>query len=121
MNRYFKQAELALAAYSTLSSDMLIDKYREALVDGGKGLSFSQAEFFADTYRVVDQHTDATGLSVTVFADNNTGETFLAIFGSADNDLIQSFGGNDTVSGNAGTDRIEGGTGTDDLGGGVFP
>jgi hypothetical protein len=82
MNRYFNQAELALAAYSTLSSDMLIDEYREALVDGGKGLSFSQAEFFADTYRVVDQHTDATGLSATVFADKNTGEAFLAIRGT---------------------------------------
>ncbi|MEZ5678970.1 MAG: calcium-binding protein [Nitrosomonas sp.] len=41
------------------------------------------------------------------------------LFGSAGNDLIQSFGGNDDVLGKDGADRIEGGAGEDTLDGGA--
>ncbi|GKS69616.1 hypothetical protein W03_16200 [Nitrosomonas sp. PY1] len=65
---YFKQAELALAAYASLNTGA---PDRAALVFA----SFSevQAITFATTYRVVTQYNDpATGLSATVFADKNT-------------------------------------------------
>ncbi len=83
---YFKQAEFALAAYSNLSPGMAFDNYVEALRDTGKGMSFSQATVFANTYRVVTQHTDATGLSATVFADANN-NTYLAVRGTEASDI----------------------------------
>lgn len=82
----FKQAELALAAYSDLSKDMLLGQYIDALQDSGEGLSESQAKEFASTYRVTDRYFDGTGLSATVFANDATGETFLAIRGTEASD-----------------------------------
>ena len=72
----FKQAELALAAYSDLNSSMVPSEYLIALQDDGNGLSSTQAQVFANRYQVVDQHSDATGLSATVFEDNSTGGLF---------------------------------------------
>ncbi|WP_347888926.1 hypothetical protein ABHF54_05795 [Nitrosomonas europaea] len=62
-------------------------KLREA------GFSTNQAREFASTYQVVDQHTDVTGLSATVFADHITGETFLAIRGTELTDPGDLFAG----------------------------
>ncbi len=86
---YFKQAELALAAYASLNTGA---PDRAALVFA----SFSevQAITFATTYCVVTQYNDpATGLSATVFADKNTEETFLAIRGTEITDPGDIFAG----------------------------
>jgi Ca2+-binding RTX toxin-like protein len=88
----YKQAELALAAYSNLVPGMTKDAYITALKDGGKGMSDVQARHFVDTWALVDQYTDpVTGLSATVFQEVATGKRYLAIRGTdADdvNDLI---------------------------------
>lgn len=86
---YFKQAELALAAYAKnlVAGSPDIEKLRNA------EFSDSQALNFATTYRVITQYGDATGLSVTIFADNVTGETFLAIRGTEITDPGDIFAG----------------------------
>jgi len=95
---YFKQSELALAAYATLSSGV---PDTQALQQEAVGMSPSQAERFAETWHVVDQynHTEQTpiyddggnltgylttsnGLSVTVFQKVGTNEKYLAIRGT---------------------------------------
>lgn len=60
---YFKQAELALASYAQnlISGDPSEFELKKAK------LSANQACTLAETYHVVAQHTDATGLSATVF------------------------------------------------------
>lgn len=50
--------------------------------------SINQARNFTDTYYVMIQYTDVTGLSATVFADKVSGETFLAIRGTEASDLM---------------------------------
>lgn len=65
---YFEQAELALAAYSNLTSGMTDAAYKLALIDDGKGMTSAQASAFAAKWNVVDQYTDPnTGASATVF------------------------------------------------------
>ncbi|HQR51610.1 MAG TPA: hypothetical protein PKW44_08240, partial [Methylophilaceae bacterium] len=67
---YFEQAELALAAYSDLAPGMIFDDYKAALMDGGKGMSPTQAADFASKWTVVTQYTDPiTGVSATVFQE----------------------------------------------------
>ena len=80
---YFKQAELALASYAQnlISGDPSEFELKKA------ELSANQARTFAETYHVVAQHNDVTGLSVTVFSDKVSGETFLAIRGTEEGDL----------------------------------
>jgi hypothetical protein len=80
---YNKQAELAFAAYARNLVAGAVDELKLR----GEGFSISQARNFASTYQVVDQHTDLTGLSATVFKDNNTGETFLTIRGTEITDV----------------------------------
>ena len=77
---YFKQAELVLAAYATFNSDILAQAELKDV-----NFSTSQARYFADTYRLVTQYTDATGLSATVFTDADN-KTFLAIRGTEASD-----------------------------------
>ena len=78
---YYKEAELALAAYANLFPGMSAKDYTDALIDDGKGMSAAQAERFASTYTVVDQFTDPlSGLSATVFQQGAT--KYLAIRGS---------------------------------------
>jgi hypothetical protein len=81
---YFQQAELALAAYSSLSPRMILDDYEVALRDGGRGMSPTQAARFAAQWRVIAQHTDSffPGASATVFEDVSTGKRYLAIRGT---------------------------------------
>ncbi|MDY0014273.1 MAG: hypothetical protein RBS40_15470 [Rhodocyclaceae bacterium] len=77
----FNQAQMALASYSTLAAGISGDTYSIALQDGGRGLSTPQANAFANTYTVVEQYTDSTGLSTTVFEDGG-GKKYLAIRGT---------------------------------------
>jgi len=81
---YFKQAELALAAYANLVTEISNqDELKEA------EFSNKQASTFTNTYRVIDQFDDAlTGLSATVFADKVSGEAFLAIRGTEVSDSM---------------------------------
>ncbi|MBU1567844.1 MAG: lipase family protein [Proteobacteria bacterium] len=79
---YYKQSELAFAAYSNLTAGMSGKDYTDALQDGNKGLSVTQATEFAKKWSVVDQFTGSTGVSATVFKDNETGKTYLAVRGT---------------------------------------
>lgn len=78
----YKQAELALAAYSNLTSNMTNAAYKLALRDGGKGMSEAQATAFAGKYTVVTQFNHFTGASATVFQEIATGKRYLAIRGT---------------------------------------
>jgi hypothetical protein len=75
---YFNHAELALAAYANGLNESI--ETNTKLKNGG--FSTTQADAFILKYTVIDQHTDATGLSATIFANDATGETFLAIRGT---------------------------------------
>jgi|CXWL01.1.fsa_nt_gi hypothetical protein len=81
---YFKQAELALAAYANLA--MGVDVKDELKI---AGFSDVQADAFIFKYRIVDQYNDGTGLSVTVFEEIVSGQKYLTIRGTepAGNDL----------------------------------
>jgi hypothetical protein len=50
--QYFQQAELALAAYSNLTTSMSLVAYVTALQQGGEGMSTAQAQKFAEAWRV---------------------------------------------------------------------
>lgn len=77
------QAELALAAYSTLYSGISDDAYTNALRDGDKSMTVAQAAAFAAKWNVVDQYTDiTTGASATVFQAVSGGPKYLAIRGT---------------------------------------
>ncbi|MBE0613463.1 MAG: hypothetical protein IH604_07350 [Burkholderiales bacterium] len=79
---YFKQAQLALAAYA----DLLPGLANAAELQRA-GFSFSQANQYLDNWRVVDQFRDSnSGLSATVFHEISTGRRYLAIRGT--NDLL---------------------------------
>ncbi len=77
----FKQAELAMAAYGNFETD--IPRQSELVAAGFSG---AQANAFILKYEVEAQHSDNTGLSVTVFksTDPNNPQTFLAIRGTND-------------------------------------
>ncbi|MER0203254.1 MAG: hypothetical protein DU480_05220 [Nitrosomonas sp.] len=80
---YFRQAELALAAYA---KNLEIGR---PAIENLQNAEFSdnQARAFADSYNVVDQFNDAaTGLSATVFADSDK-NTFLAVRGTELTDI----------------------------------
>lgn len=80
ISSYFEQAELAFAAYSDLTKNMLSTPYKNKLVS--VGMTEAQADHFASTWRVVDQYNDPlTGLSATVFQKAD-GTTCLAIRGT---------------------------------------
>ena len=86
-SEYFKQAELALAAYGNFTTD--IPKQSE-LTDAG--FSTVQArDSLIPTYRVVDQYNDPnTGLSATIFrhtSDVFNTNSFLAIRGTEITDI----------------------------------
>lgn len=59
-NEYFKQAELAQAAYANLAIGELGDAARAALQDDA-GMSTAQAQRFAEMWTVAAQYTDASG------------------------------------------------------------
>lgn len=78
---YLKQVELALAAYA---KNLTPESAPELIKLEDAGFSTFQANKFIDKYNVVDQHSDSTGLSATVFksTDSNNPQTFLAIRGT---------------------------------------
>lgn len=78
ITEYFKQSELALAAYANLIPG--VDPV-SALLDND--MSSIQATVFAATWSVVTQYTDPiTGVSATVFQEIATGKKTLAIRGT---------------------------------------
>jgi hypothetical protein len=82
---YFKQAELALAAYA---KELIPGVAPELSKLEAADFSTNQAPAFANTYRVVDQFNDnATGLSATIFADIGSGKIFLAVRGTEADDI----------------------------------
>ncbi|MDY0014279.1 MAG: hypothetical protein RBS40_15500 [Rhodocyclaceae bacterium] len=82
---YLSQAELALAAYADLTGPA--SGYKTALE--AVGVASPQADALLSNYTVVEQYTDSTGLSATVFEDGG-GKKYLAIRGTEPeaNDLI---------------------------------
>lgn len=105
-----QQAELAFAAYSTLSASIAGDDFIEALENGGDGMSRTQGIGFMAKWTVVHQYngtetaeipiyddggnitgyttrTTSNGLSVTVFEDVATGKRHVAIRGTEITDL----------------------------------
>lgn len=89
---YFKQAELALAAYGNFAA---IVPTQQELEDAD--FSISQAENFILNYRVVDQYNDPnTGLSATIFRHTNdiyNTNSILAIRGTEIDDINDLFAG----------------------------
>jgi hypothetical protein len=78
ISEYFDQAQLSEAAYSEgLQSgwfgggtEQFPSDYALQLMDGGKGMSKTQAITFANKYKVIDQYTDPeSGFSGTVFQE----------------------------------------------------
>ncbi|MHB1214457.1 MAG: hypothetical protein ACYCY9_05660 [Thiobacillus sp.] len=85
----YKQAELALAAYSNLTPGISGKPYTDALEANGNGMASAQASAFAATWNVVDQYTDpTTGVSATVFQAVAGGPKYLAIRGTGGLDDI---------------------------------
>ncbi|SMB26129.1 protein of unknown function [Sterolibacterium denitrificans] len=81
IQKYFTQAELALASYANLLPGI---PNSTVLQDDGRGLSSTQATQFAQTYAVVTQYNDSgTSFSATVFKDAG-GNLTLAIRGTAE-------------------------------------
>lgn len=82
---YFKQSELALAAYAKNLLAGAIDELKLRDAD----FSANQARNFASIYQVEDQYNDATGLPATVFksTDPENPQTFLAIRGTEITDV----------------------------------
>lgn len=62
-----EQAQLSVAAYALNLQAGMSGKndsaYISALTDSTVGMSVKQAEIFADTYSVVDQHTDPSRIA----------------------------------------------------------
>ena len=104
---YLKNAELALAAYATLTPGV---PSVDSLVDQGRGMSPAQASAFASKWNVIDQYThthsevlptyddggnltgyttltSSNGLSVTVFEEVATGKRYVAIRGTEFTDI----------------------------------
>jgi hypothetical protein len=81
---------LAQAAYARNLIEGNID--REKLINDAL-FSTVQANYFIQNYRVVTQLPDTLGLSATIFADNLTEETFLAICGTEITDPNDLFAG----------------------------
>ncbi|MDH4321351.1 MAG: hypothetical protein OEV73_07605, partial [Desulfobulbaceae bacterium] len=110
ITEYLTEAELALAAYATLTPGMSKDVYVDALQDDGNGMAQKQAEEFAAHWQVIDQYngqvqdsyyddfgqlvtcTVQTGLSVTIFEEVGTGKQVVAVRGTQDFlDIVTDF------------------------------
>jgi hypothetical protein len=83
ISSYFEQAQLFLAAYALnlqqgMSGSSQTLAYLDALTFAG--MSKKQAEVFANSYAVVNQFTDSSGFSATVF--DKGGVKYFAIRGT---------------------------------------
>lgn len=101
VSNQFMHAQLALASYSGLHADVSTDDFITALIDGGEGMSPSQAQRFAQNWRVVEQYngefvsnytdefgnpqqaTIVTGLSVTILERGADNRRHVAVRGTA--------------------------------------
>lgn len=73
----YTQSLLSFAAYASLSKGVpSVDNLKKA------GMTSAQATDFASNWVVVDQYSDASGVSVTVFQENATGKRYLAVRGT---------------------------------------
>lgn len=90
INEFFVQSELALASYATFSKG---EPDQNELINAG--MSLNQADNFASKWRVIDQYTDFSGVSATVFENIIDGKRYLAIRGKeiTDPDEIVEDGG----------------------------
>lgn len=77
---YLKHAELAQAAYTNLASGIIDGLGRKELQEEA-GMSLTQAQTFATNWTVIDQYTDLSGVSATIFEDSD-GNRHLAIRGT---------------------------------------
>ena len=92
-SEYFEQAQFSQAAYAKFlqkgwfggGTEQYPSLYAEALIKGG--MSKSQAIAFANTYTVIDQYNDPSGLSVTLFKDAG-GKQTVAIRGTTPSDVF---------------------------------
>ncbi|WP_037588306.1 hypothetical protein [Stenoxybacter acetivorans] len=76
----YQQSLLALASYAeNLKFNIPREPYIDALAD--KNMAERQASSFVDAWKVIDQYTDASGVSATVF-ESTQGTRHLAIRGS---------------------------------------
>jgi len=90
---YFEQAELSVAAYALgLTSGISGAAYTNKLE--AAGMSKTQANTFATTYTVIDQYTDPSGFSATIF--DKGGIKYFAIRGTED--LFSFSGANDWLT-----------------------
>lgn len=105
-------AELAQAAYSTLSAGMSTQALLGALQPPGGEFAFTQAEKFAAKYSVFLQYDDSspegnnTGLSLTVFKDTQTNQLTLAIRGTTASDPYDAATDLSIAANGAGYDQI---------------
>ncbi|MDF1588649.1 MAG: putative Ig domain-containing protein [Gammaproteobacteria bacterium] len=81
VNFLYKQAELAMAAYASLTLGKILDENINALIN--KDFTLRQSEEFAAHYNVITQYDDpnGSGFSATVFSDAS-GNLNLAIRGT---------------------------------------
>lgn len=101
ISEYLKHAELAQAGYANLASGAIDGFGRKALQDDAN-MTLTQAQTFASNWTVIDQYDgmveqpyfdefgqeqtflNPTGLSVTLFKNNYSGEQVIAIRGTQD-------------------------------------
>ena len=82
LKTYYDYAQLSQAAYATLTPNMEVLPFRDALTANAVGFSTTQAENFANRYTVLHQADDlATGFSATLF-QRDDGSKILAIRGT---------------------------------------
>ena len=75
---YLEYAQLAFASYANLAAGIQGPDYNAALEDAG--MAEKQAQRFAESWSVVDQFGDSTGVSATIFQRGT--ELYLAIRGT---------------------------------------
>jgi len=80
----YTQSLLAQAAYADLQAGR---PDTNALQGGGDNMTLQQANDFAEKWTVVDQYTDASGVSATVFQEIAAGTKYLAIRGTTPTDV----------------------------------
>ena len=76
VSELLKQADLAFAAYAGFGATDLEEDLKDA------GMSDTQITEFLSNWTIIDQYTDASGVSATVFQENTTSNRYLAIRGT---------------------------------------
>lgn len=79
----YTQSLLAQASYATLNAG------QPSVTDlmAGSTMAQAQAIEFSENWTVIDQYTDASGASATIFQENSSGRTFLAVRGTTPSDI----------------------------------